>query len=811
MVSTNNLTGQVAEKSISGCGVYITYHSNDNTIALYRPTDHAAIPMSKKSIMGYPMVDGKPLQDFADYTCTVEQEITGALGEGERMTITSRSTGTGLLRTYILETSATKKGVIYTQTNYQAGAASVNVSNYVDNIFELCNTADRIWSYNGGGEGPANCDTVQKIDLTDDKLFHKENVHDYTAASIPVADIYTADGGIAIGDASVRRREVHTPVQETNNSAQISIKWPGKAIAANSTATAGQSFVVVHAGDYFNGLRGYKIAMEALGMVMPTKIADRSYEMRWESWGWGFNWTLDLIIGKLDELEAIGVKQFTLDDGWYDSAGDWGLLPSKFPNGIADMRRLTDAIHAHGMSALLWWRPCDGGRSSKLYLEHPEYFVKDAEGNPIQLKGSGVTESTYQDTSVMGYALCPGSQGAIDSQVAFVNRAMNDWGFDGFKQDYVWSMPKCYNPSHNHPYPEDSTETQSEFYRTAWEAMVANDPDCFNLLCNCGAPQDYYSLRYMTQIVTADPISVDQTRRRTKAYKALAGDYFPVTTDHNKPWFPSTIGIGAVMVERRAFVGAAAASYAKWLSIANELELHKGRFVGDLYCYGFDPYESYAVEKNGVMYYAFYRDGIIFQPVGNPDIELRGLAPDKLYRIVDYVNNRVVATNIRGDNAVFGKKFATELLVKAVELVTPDDDIVEVDELDSTTPAAELTYERVSVLSDRIIYGGAWHIDNNDAACEGVAKYTDEAGASASLTFHGTAIRLYGRVSMKDYATSDVYLDGAQLEATFAYGIPAYGQLLFELSGLSEGEHTLCIASCSGHLCLEYIEYATET
>ena len=85
-----------------------------------------------------------------------------------------------------------------------------------------------------------------------------------------MSDIYIADGGITVGDASATRREVHTPVQETSDSAQVSIGWPGKVIAAGSVIEIGESFAVVHPGDYYNGLRGYKNAMDHLGMIMPA-------------------------------------------------------------------------------------------------------------------------------------------------------------------------------------------------------------------------------------------------------------------------------------------------------------------------------------------------------------------------------------------------------------------------------------------------------------------------------------------------------------------------------------------------------------
>lgn len=768
-------------KTISGDGVKVTFDMSNGTLTLYRLDGEQAHQMSNASTMGYPIVNGQNVQDFTGFTCAVVQNTEGHLGAGDQMIITSTSPSTGLVRSYLIETSDTVAGALYTETSYRATTVAVTPTWFVDSSFELSDHTNIIWSYNGGGEGPMHYyDTLQKIDLSDSTTFSRENKQDYTAASIPVADIYSANGGITVGDASATRREVHTPVQETAQSASVSIKWPGKELALNVDTSAGQSFVVVHSGDYFVGLRGYKNAMEHLGMVMPTEISDRSYELRWESWGWAFNWTVDLIIGKLDELQAEGIKQITVDDGWYDSPGSWGLSSSKFPNGAADARRLTDAIHAHGMSAILWWRPNDGGRNDcLLYQEHPEYYVKNSNGTTAKLGAPGSTDNS-QWFSTIGYALCPKSEGAIASQTAFINRAMNDWGFDGFKADYVWSMPRCYDTSHGHAYPEESTEMQSEFYRTAYEAMCANDPDVFNLLCNCGTPQDYYSLQYMTQIATADPTSVDQTRRRAKAYKALMGDYFPVTTDHNELWYPSAVGTGSVLIEKRALAGINLTEYERWLDIANDVQLHKGRFIGDLYSYGFDPYETYVVEKDGVMYYAFFRDGAKYQPDGYPDIELRGLDAEKLYRIVDYTTGRVVATNLQGDNAVFNNRFSSHLLVKAIELEVPDETLVDPNE----------GFISVDATDSRLVYSGTWYDDPNTAFDEGTAKYTTSAGASVELTFKGTTIRWYGQ-NDTNFGRAKVYLDDELVETVYLNNTPAAQLLLFEAFDLTPEEHVI--------------------
>lgn len=782
------------EYSISGNGVKVTFDGEELT--LHRLDGTTSIQMSNPSAMGYPIVDGEAVQDFAVTSCATEQDITGVMGAGERMTITSTSASTGLTRTYTLEVSDAEEGVIYTTTTYAAGSSAVAVDTFVDNVFEVVNTGTYLWSYNGGGEGPMHYyDTIQKIDLTDSSTFTRENIQNETAASIPVADVYTANGGITVGDASVTRREVRTPVEETSGSAKVHIKWPGENIAAGSTVDAGESIVVVHSGDYYSGLRGYKEGMEHIGIVMQSDISDRSYELRWEAWGWSTNWTIDLIIGKLDELEAAGIKQVTVDDGWYNSAGDWGLSTSKFPNGDEDMIRLVDAIHDHGMTAILWWRPNDGGTSSALYQEHPEYYVQNADGTTAQLLGPGGS-NVY-----LGYALCPCSEGAIAAHTDFVNRAMNTWGFDGFKADYVWGMPKCYNEAHNHAYPEESTEKQAEFYRASYEAMIANDPDCFNLLCNCGTPQDYYSLQYMTQVATADPTSVDQTRRRAKAYKALMGDTFPITTDHNDIWYPSAVGTGSILIEKRALSGADKNEYEKWLTIADTVQLHKGTFVGDLYSYGFDPYETYVVEKDGVMYYAFYRDGAKYAPTGTPDIELKGLDSEKMYRIVDYVNDRVVATNLMGDEATFSCSFSSYLLVKAVEITTPDDESI-VD--------PDWGYTSVDCTDDSLTYTGTWTDDSSDAFDNGTAKYASAVDSAVEFTFVGTAVRWYGQKDT-NFGTADVYVDGVLADSVSANGSMTTNVLLYETSELSVAEHTIKIVCTQPVIDIDRFAYVPAT
>ena len=177
-------------QGISGNGVQVIY--DDEGLTLYLVDDSGATQISKPSAMGYPVVNGVPVDDFSAHECTVENGIDGVLGSGERMTIESYSSSTGLTRVYTLETSDSVEGAIYVYTSYYSDLQNISIDEFVENPFELQNVDDRVWSYNGGGEGPSHSgDTIRKIDMTDSQKFYRENRQDYTAASIPVYDIYT--------------------------------------------------------------------------------------------------------------------------------------------------------------------------------------------------------------------------------------------------------------------------------------------------------------------------------------------------------------------------------------------------------------------------------------------------------------------------------------------------------------------------------------------------------------------------------------------------------------------------------------------
>jgi alpha-galactosidase len=201
----------------------------------------------------------------------------------------------------------------------------------------------------------------------------------------------------------------------------------------------------------------------------------------------------------------------------------------------------------------------------------------------------------------------------------------------------------------------------------------------------------------MDQAVTADPVGSIQVRRRVKMYKALLGPRAAVYGDHVELTrirnasanneqdlgsdFASTLGTGGVLGTKftwpdygpkfkSVYLGSdKEAHWKEWIRLYNEKMLSKGNFL-NLYVYGFDFPEAYAIEKDGHIYYAFYAytqpAAGQSQPVPSHwsgEVELRGLA-DKNYQVTDYVHGKSFGT-VRGPTAKLRVDFSDNLLLEA--------------------------------------------------------------------------------------------------------------------------------------------------
>lgn len=116
---------------------------------------------------------------------------------------------------------------------------------------------------------------------------------------------------------------------------------------------------------------------------------------------------------------------FQIDDGWEPYVGDW-LVPDekKFPNG---MKKMADQIHAAGYRAGIWLAPFAAEEKSKLYQEHPGWFIKKDGKN---WKCGGNWSGFYSlDIDV------PEAEAYIRK---VFDQVINDWGYDLVKLDFLY-------------------------------------------------------------------------------------------------------------------------------------------------------------------------------------------------------------------------------------------------------------------------------------------------------------------------------------------------------------------------------------
>ncbi len=509
-----------------------------------------------------------------------------------------------------------------------------------------------------------------------------------TGGGIPVVAFWTAKMGEAIGHLETLPLALSIPVRVSADGrveASIELK-PEHALAPGETFSTPVSFLSVFHGDYYEALRMYSDALGAQGWKIP-KPNDADYEANWCGWGYELKFTPAQMIGTIPKLQDLGLKWTTLDAGWFANRGDWQPRASL---GVDGIKKIVDAFHAAGLRITLWWIPIvveDGqgidmldNRPYKLadvVKEHPDWLMLDKDGKHARMT-----------TGLAG--LCPALPEVQEYYRQMTKRMISDWGFDGHKLDFSFAVPPCYNPKHHHKSPYDSTQAMGEVYKVIFETTRALKPESVTQSCPCGTPPNMAWLPFIDQAVTADPVGSVQVRQRIKMYKALLGPYAAVYGDHVELTkisgvnsnneqdigrdFASTVGTGGVLGTKftwpdygpklkNVYLNAGKeVEWKKWIAIYNQKKLSRGDFR-DLYIYGYDVPEAYAVEKDGKMYYAF------FAPASAPEwrgtVELRGLAPGK-YRVTDYENGRDLGT-IDAAHPQLAAQFHEHLLLEAAK------------------------------------------------------------------------------------------------------------------------------------------------
>lgn len=499
------------------------------------------------------------------------------------------------------------------------------------------------------------------------------NSSDY-GGGIPMITLWRRDCGIGTGLREQTLQTISMPVVWDKDAERPTAGLrrdfkEGLLLNTGDTLTLDRSFVLVHTGDFYAPLQQFSRYMQRYEGFRPADPEPEALEPVWCAWGYERTFTIDEVIGTLPKVAELGFRWVDVDDGFQIAEGDWEPN-SRFPGGDRDMHRLTDAIHACGLKAKLWWAPMAADPGTRILREHPEMQLITEDGTPEFI--------TWWDS----YYLSPVNPATQKYTAELVDRFIGKWNFDGLKLD--GQHLNCCMPDHNPhsrlAHPDDAVEQFPTFFKAIFERARALKPHAVVQLCPCGCAINFFNLPYMNQAVASDPTSSWQIRLKGKAYKAIA-PRMAYYADHVELSdggidFPSQLGIGGVVGSKFTWpknnpdvkadyrlTPAKEEIYKKWLRLYIEKMLPAGDYL-NLYDIAWDKPETHVIRKDGRLYYAFYAD----QWRGG-EITLRGLDPHSTYTVTEYAADGRTYT-VEGRHPTIAPTFEGSYLIEAAPLQT---------------------------------------------------------------------------------------------------------------------------------------------
>ena len=492
------------------------------------------------------------------------------------------------------------------------------------------------------------------------------NDSDY-GGGIPLVSLWTRDTCVSIGLAEPVLRQVSFPVSRKGNRTRVALRQEFDApvvLAPGDTLFAFKQFVTGGKGDFFQPLRAFASYMhESYGWQAPVS-PDAAYEPVWCAWGYERTFTVDEVIGTLPKVAELGFQWVDIDDGYQICEGDWDANERIGRDG---MRRMTDAVHAAGLKAKLWWAPMAADSASSLASSHPEMLLRKADGS-------------HEDISWWdSWYLSPVNPYTWAYTAALVDQFLGEWGFDGFKLDgqHLNLSEPDYNPASGLSRPEEAQERFPAFFEQLYNRAQLLKSGSVVQICPCGCAINFFNLPYMNQAVASDPTSSAQIRMKRMAYAAMCPDlaYYAdhVELSDGGLDFASQVGVGGVIGTKFTWPKAnpdatesggslltpeKEALLRKWVPIYKEKMLSRGTYL-NLYTYGIDKPEAHVIDKDGTLYYSFYAPSWEGEP-----ITLRGLDAAGSYLVTEYASDQPESYRISGSRPVITPHFKDNYLIE---------------------------------------------------------------------------------------------------------------------------------------------------
>lgn len=194
----------------------------------------------------------------------------------------------------------------------------------------------------------------------------------------------------------------------------------------------------------------------------------------WCSWYcFGPRVTAQQVLDNLDFIakHAPGLRYIQIDDGYQPAMGDWLETGAAFGGNVQGVLK---QIRERGFEPAIWVAPFVAEEKSRVFQQHPDWFVQDADGKP--LRSDRVTFGGWRRGP---WYVLDGTHPQVQQHFENLFRTMKrDWGCTYFKLD-----ANFWGAIHGGRF-HDPRATRIEAYRRGMEAILRGVENSFVLGCN---------------------------------------------------------------------------------------------------------------------------------------------------------------------------------------------------------------------------------------------------------------------------------------------------------------------------------------
>lgn len=205
--------------------------------------------------------------------------------------------------------------------------------------------------------------------------------------------------------------------------------------------------------------------------VKKPKAKSINYWCSWYAFSRKINEKLILEQAILIKQKKMKIDYVLIDDGW-TKWGDWKLIDeTKFKNGLSF---LSKQLAKKKFKTGLWLAPFLAEKKSNLFKEHPEYFLRDRLGRPVNgFKSFPLLDDLFHPRFLLDFSKKEVQKHIFES----MDQMIEKWGISLLKLDFL------YAPYFN-PHLKNAKEASKQVKKLL-TYLKKKHPQTFIIACGC--------------------------------------------------------------------------------------------------------------------------------------------------------------------------------------------------------------------------------------------------------------------------------------------------------------------------------------